>query len=239
MKVFYVALAGFYAFLFAFYLWGKEHKVQFNYPSRTLYPVFGLDVSHHQGEIDWPSVNSEKFRFVYIKATEGEGFKDKRFKSNYEKAKKSGLKVGAYHFWSFCKDPHKQVYNIVNTVPRMRGDLVPALDMETIKKCEYASKGEEKEAIKRHIMVALNELSFQYGKPPLIYTTMDFLTQHEELLGFDTKYWVRSLVGVPFLSKVDWTIWQYHNAGVVIGINGPVDLNVMKEVSDLRLIQQP
>lgn len=237
--MFYLGLACFYAFLFAFYLWGKEHKVQFNYPSRNIYPVFGLDASHHQGKIRWQDVDANRYQFVYLKATEGETFRDKRFLKNYLGAKKRGLKVGAYHFWSFCKDPFKQVQNIVDVVPRVQGDLVPALDMETIQKCEYSSQEKEEEIIGVHVKVALEELSFQYGKAPIIYTTMDFLSQHDELQNYDTEYWVRSLVGPPFLQSIDWLIWQYHNAGTVEGIDGPVDLNVMKEKSSLSKITQP
>jgi lysozyme len=40
--------------------------------------VQGLDVSHHQGEIRWGEV-PKSFSFVYIKATEGGDFKDKKF----------------------------------------------------------------------------------------------------------------------------------------------------------------
>ena len=239
MKVFYFGLVGFYTFLFAFYLWGKEHKVQFNYPSRNIYPLFGLDASHHQGEIRWDEVDSEKFKFIYLKATEGETFQDKRFIRNYEGAKSAGLKVGAYHFWSFCKDPYKQIQNIISTVPRSSGDLVPALDMETIQKCEFPSFEDEKKAIRSHSKIALEELSFQFGSPPVIYTTMDFLSQHRELQEYDTQYWVRSLVGPPFLDKIDWLIWQYHNSGSIKGVYGPVDFNVIKEKSGLKFISQP
>ena len=239
MKVFYVVFACFYACLFAFYLWGKEHKVQFNYPSSNIYPTFGLDASHHQGDIDWSSVDSDKFKFVYLKATEGENFKDKRFLDNYKKAKQKGIQVGAYHFWSFCKDPVKQVQNILSVVPRKEGDLVPALDMETIQKCGFSSHGEEIRVIKAHLNVAMAELSFQYGKSPVIYTTMDFLSQHAGLEGYKAEYWVRSLVGPPFLNRTKWLIWQYHNAGKVDGIEGPVDLNVVRENSSLKRITQP
>jgi lysozyme len=239
MRLFYLGLLSFYAFLYVFYLWGKENKVQFNYPSRNIYPVFGLDASHHQGEIDWQKIDADLYKFVYLKATEGETFRDKRFLENYQGAKKRGLKVGAYHFWSFCKDPLKQVKNIMAVVPRAQGDLVPALDMETIQKCDFASNAEEKRAIRDHVKVALEELSFQYGKPPVIYTTMDFLSQHRELQEYETEYWVRSLVGPPFLKKINWLIWQYHNSGSIDGIEGPVDLNAMKESLGLEKITQP
>ena len=42
-----------------------------NYPSESTFPVLGIDVSHHQGTVDWKRV---KTGFVYIKATEGAAF---------------------------------------------------------------------------------------------------------------------------------------------------------------------
>jgi len=239
MKFFYLVLVSFYASLIGFYFWGKEHRVQFNYPSKTLYPIFGLDVSHHQGEIDWSNVDSKTYKFVYLKATEGLDFKDKRFKDNYSFAKKSGFKVGAYHFWSFCKDPIKQVENIIDSVPKSSGDLVPALDMETIQKCGYANKNIEEQTIKNHLKIAIKELTRSFGKEPVIYTTMDFIGQHKSVLNSSATYWVRSLVGPPFISSKAWELWQFHNSGDVLGIEGPVDLNVVRELSTLKQLSQP
>lgn len=56
------------------------------------YQVKGLDVSHYQGKIDWQKVREEKdYRFVYIKATEGENFVDERFRYNWNEAKRHGM----------------------------------------------------------------------------------------------------------------------------------------------------
>ncbi|AQT43495.1 lysozyme [Bartonella apihabitans] len=62
------------------------------------YPVRGIDVSHHQGEIDWHKIKSQNISFAYIKATEGGDFKDPQFKKNWDHALEAGLRVGAYHF---------------------------------------------------------------------------------------------------------------------------------------------
>ena len=40
----------------------------FNMPSRARFPVRGIDVSHHQGTIDWAAVASAGYRFAWIKA---------------------------------------------------------------------------------------------------------------------------------------------------------------------------
>ena len=73
--------------------------LRFNYPKISQYPVRGIDVSHHQGKIEWNKVKQENIHFVYIKATEGGDFKDLEFKRNWNEASKVGLLKGAYHFF--------------------------------------------------------------------------------------------------------------------------------------------
>ncbi len=59
---------------------------RFNYPAPEQYPVQGLDVSHHQGRIEWHKIPKERYKFVYIKATEGGDHRDKNFPNNWREA---------------------------------------------------------------------------------------------------------------------------------------------------------
>ncbi len=60
--------------------------IWFVYPNSNEYPVFGLDISHHQGEIDWDKLSEQNIDFIYIKATEGDDWVDNRFKINWNQA---------------------------------------------------------------------------------------------------------------------------------------------------------
>ncbi len=166
--------------LLGFFFWGHQNKKQFNYPSTSFFDVYGLDVSHHQGEISWGQV-SDEYQFVYIKATEGESFKDKRFLENYRQAKQNGFVVGAYHFWTFCKSAKEQLENMMSVTPVSKGDLVPAIDMESAYSC-----GKDKED--DQVITDLNEINEvimrEYGKLPVVYTTNEFVKVHPEILGF-------------------------------------------------------
>ena len=53
--------------------------ILFNNPSREKYPVRGVDVSRHQGAINWKVLSQQDIAFAYIKATEGSNFVDKNF----------------------------------------------------------------------------------------------------------------------------------------------------------------
>jgi GH25 family lysozyme M1 (1,4-beta-N-acetylmuramidase) len=67
-------------------------------PAAAQPPVLGLDVSSYQTVINWGAVASAGAQFVYIKATEGTGFVNADFASQYDGAYQAGLIRGAYHF---------------------------------------------------------------------------------------------------------------------------------------------
>ena len=64
-------------------------------PPLSRYPIQGLDVSHHQKAIDWERVAADgRFRFVWIKATEGGDFRDSRFAENWEGRRRQASSQG-------------------------------------------------------------------------------------------------------------------------------------------------
>lgn len=66
---------------------------------RNIYPVMGVDISNHNGAIDFGRVSRDGISFVIIKASEGQQYRDPAFASYYREARRAGLKVGAYHFF--------------------------------------------------------------------------------------------------------------------------------------------
>ena len=59
----------------------------------------GIDVSHHNGEINWKTMSQDPcVQYVYIKATEGEKYVDAKYYRNVNEAQKYGILVGAYHY---------------------------------------------------------------------------------------------------------------------------------------------
>ena len=66
----------------------------------------GIDVSHHNGKINWKEVaKDKKIQYVYIKATTGATRVDERYASNVKNARENGLKVGSYHFLHHIVQP--------------------------------------------------------------------------------------------------------------------------------------
>src|SRR5215813_13726549 len=82
------------------------------------YEVIGVDVSRHQGPIDWRMLAGSGVNFAYIKATEGAAFRDSHFTTNWSEAAIAGVPRGAYHFLTQCRSGADQAQNFIATVPR-------------------------------------------------------------------------------------------------------------------------
>jgi lysozyme len=189
------------------------------------YKVIGVDVSNHQGDIDWPALARSNVAFAYIKATEGGDFRDKRFQLNWEGAKRAGLARGGYHFFTQCRSGAEQAKNFIGTVPREHGALPPVIDAEHMGPCRT---GQQVSNVMQELTTLLDALEANYGRRPVIYTGSEFDATYLQGQLARERFWLRSLFWPPSFRTGQWVIWQFHNAGTRAGINGPVDLNVFR-----------
>lgn len=191
-------------------------------PDRNRYPVRGIDVSHHQGRIDWRRVASDDVAFAVIKATEGGDHIDDAFARNLEEARAAGLAVGAYHFFTFCRPGGDQAKNFISVVPRDRPLLPPVVDIEFGGNCPQRPTPEQLSA---ELAAFLAPVEAAFGKPAIIYLTDEAARTYAGRITA-RPHWLRSLLQEP--DRDDWILWQYHNRGRVDGVEGDVDLNVLQ-----------
>lgn len=199
--------------------------IRFNYPDKDEFPIRGIDISHHQGEIRWPELRQEHISFVIIKATEGGDYKDPLFLENWAKSKAEGYHTGAYHFYRICKDGQEQAKNFLETVPNEADNLPPTVDLEFGGNCKTDKSQDQ---ILKEVNQFLGILEAHYKKRPIIYATNEFYTQI--LAGNVGRYpiWIRDIYKRPVLSDgKEWHIWQFANRGHLSGIDTYVDLNVL------------
>ena len=210
-------------------------------PARWLHDIHGIDVSHHQGPIDWNAVAADGVSFAFIKATAGGDFTDPRFVENWRGAAKAGIPRGAYHFFTQCRSGELQAQNFIRTVPRdsVLRDGVPrskralahVIDAEHMGPCRKQAQVPD---VVAEILTFLYRLEQYYGRRPIIYTTREFHDTYLRGRLTKEKFWIRSLVIPPTVRRADWVVWQYHNRGRRNGITGPVDLNVMRPANSRR-----
>ncbi len=186
--------------------------------------VQGVDVSHHQGPIDWRALAADQISFAYIKASEGGDYIDPRFAENWRAAAEAGLPRGAYHFFTLCKPADAQAAHFIATVPRDAAALPPAVDLEHMGPCRQGPMMTDVATEARRF---LDLLQAHYSVRPILYTTREFHDAHlTEFRG--ERFWIRSLFARPDFRERDWIIWQHHNRGHKRGVAGPVDLNAFR-----------
>lgn len=188
------------------------------------YHVHGIDISHHQGTIDWKLLSQTKHtqfpvRFVFMKATEGGDFSDSHFVANFDSAKANGFIRGAYHFYNPKTDAVRQADFFIQSVKLQPGDLPPVLDIE--------KKAKDMDQLRDDLKLWLKKVETHYGVKPIIYASYKFKTNYlNDSLFNSYPYWIAHYYVDSVKYKGDWQFWQHHDAGTIPGIDKRVDLNV-------------
>ena len=193
----------------------------------------GIDVARYQGDIDWQTVSKEKILFVYIKATEGKTYTDPKFHQNIEGAQKSGLKVGAYHFFRMTSGAREQFNHFYSQLGKYKLDLIPMIDVEK-------DDGKPKSQLQDSLDVFINLVKQKHGKKPMIYGTQrSYNTYCAPKYNNLHLYIGRYGSNAPeIIGKGSYTIWQYSEHGKINGIPKAVDLCRFRKgygVKDIKL----
>ena len=180
----------------------------------------GIDISSHQGYIDWAKVSSDKdISFVYIKATEGATYRSPHYAHNITQARRYGLLVGSYHYITSTSTIDEQFENFSKYALKSVQDLIPMLDVEVRGDWSRSqlidSVSKFCELVKHH-----------YGVQPMIYSTMGFYNKN--LAPQFNKYLLYIGRYANEAPEINWegeyAIWQYSETGIIPGIENYVDL---------------
>lgn len=195
------------------------------------YSVYGIDISRYQKDIDWKQLvdyqdKEYPIRFVFVKATEGQTFRDVKFSDNFRNARRYGLIRGAYHFYTPSVLPEEQARNFIQCVDLLPGDLPPVLDVE---QRGDKTAGELKQGVKSWLRIVEDH----YGVKPIIYASWKFKEAYlsdEELNVY--PFWIAHYYvdSVRYTGK--WHFWQYTDIATIPGISTAVDMNIFHGTID-------
>lgn len=195
--------------------------------------IRGIDVSEHNGEIDWQRVAGDDVKFVFHKVNEGT-YRDHRVSASRVAAiKRAGLLVGGYDFvrprpGRTGAEEYDMFHEIAKEVGLLqKGCLRPVIDIEASAYTGPAGPWRTRRYVKSWVERCFRRT----GHHPIIYTGKwfydGFMKGRDD---FGCKLWVAAYttrVG-PYVPQA-WdghaSFWQYTDAGVVSGIRGHVDLN--------------
>jgi lysozyme len=201
--------------------------------------VRGIDVSDHQGTVNWTAVSKSGVEFAITKATEGGTFVADSFQRNWSGIRSVGLVRGAYHFYRPRTDALAQANLFLNMVKLEPGDLPPVLDIES-------DDGVDSERIRAGIRSWLVRVESATGRRPILYTYPGFWERLGNWQEFrEYPLWIAhyTTAARPWVPGGwnTWTMWQFTDRGTVNGVTGPVDVNsfnVVKAGSQSMVVVQ-
>ena len=228
LKTISLVLAALLVLLGCLMVWGYKNRVSIFHwirgeivVNRAEYPIVGIDVSSHNGEIDFDKVKADGYSFVIIKASEGLEHHDSRFATNYDNARKSGLKVGAYHFFRKDTDGLNQAKNFLETIGWRKLDLPLVVDVEDWSN----AKNVEDERTQKNLDAMLDNLRSR-GHKVMVYTNGDGYKKYIKDGQININLWLCAFKQPDKLKHIPHQLQQYSHWGRVKGIWGDVDLNV-------------
>ena len=205
-------------------------------PPKPAKPAHGIDVSVHNGSVDWPKVKAAGFTFAYAKCSEGEDYRDPSWtKQRVTDLRAAKIQFGPYHYLrpragrSGGTEARWFVKNAYAAGWGKTGDLRPVLDFE-----ETSLPPAQTIA---YLKQAVDEVVRLTGRKPIIYTGSYFWNDHGGKTSWGCPLWLAAYdVTAPKLPNAwrEWTIWQYTATGPVKGVSSAnVDQNIARSLPHL------
>lgn len=192
------------------------------------YYVKGIDVSHHNPILNWNVLLDQNIYFAYLKATEGTTHVDRNYPYNYDLARKTNIKVGAYHFYTFSLSGKEQAQHFLNVAQFNEGDMLPAIDVEHSPSNTYNKDKAYIDGVVKELKVLENELFEHFGVHPVIYTNKDCYKLYIKDNFPHNLIWMCDLHNEPSDDIANWRIWQFSHKGELPGVDGDIDLNYFR-----------
>lgn len=184
----------------------------------------GIDVSKHQGKIDWTKVKAAGVQFAMLRAGYGryDNQKDEQFEANYKGATAAGIPVGAYHYsYATTAEQAKQEAEVFLGWIKGKNLTYPvAFDIEDKKQANLGV------SVISDIIRTFCEAVEAAGYYVVVYANKDWLTNRIDA-DCKSRYdiWLAQWTSKPTYTG-SYGMWQYTSDGAVDGIEGRVDMNI-------------
>lgn len=194
--------------------------------------IRGIDVSEHQGDIDWQAVKDSGVEFAIIRVgyrgyQSGDLFADENCQQNYEGAKAAGLKVGAYLFSQAVtvEEAQEEADFFLQCIAGWDLDLWAVYDWEYVS-AEARTANVDKRTLTDCTKTFLDAVTLA-GYQPMVYfnrSQSENRLYMEELTHYD--FWLAMYHDPIETFDYRMDMWQYTCTGSVPGIGGNVDINL-------------
>jgi len=209
----------------------------------------GIDVSHHQGTIDWAKVKKDNVDFAILRAgyrgygTSSDGIngklaQDSKFDYNAKEAIKNGIPIGAYFFSQAIneKEAIEEANFMISIIKDYKMTYPVIIDVEYSGAPNYSGRADNvTKEMRTKICDAFLKVIKNAGYTPMIYADKYFATSNLDMSKLSQyQFWLAHYTGAtkdnplakPSDYKGNYKIWQYTSKGRVNGIIGDVDMNI-------------
>lgn len=212
----------------------KQEDGVISYEGDSRYTIKrGVDVSQHQGVIDWEKVKAAGYDFAFVRmvyrgyGSTGSLNLDKYYYQNIVNAQAAGLSVGVYVFSQAVNEEEalEEAQLVIENLQDINLELPVVFDPELIREDTARTDNVTGEQFTRNT-IAFCEKIKEADYEPMIYSNMVWeasLFDLEQLA--DYPIWYADYEPVP-QSPYKFTFWQYSESGQVDGIQGAVDLDI-------------
>lgn len=182
----------------------------------------GIDISHHQGDIDFDSLKGN-IDFAMVRTSYGSFYEDKKYKQNIKGLERINVPYGFYHF-SYATSVElakKEAEGFINIIKKYNPTYPIVIDIEWSNRTEN---------VRADTLISITDticsMIEKAGYYAMIYANLDYFNNKLNDSRLD-KYdkWLAEWKSNPTYKK-SFGIWQYSSKGQIPGINGNVDLNI-------------
>ena len=198
----------------------------------TITSLTGIDVSSHQGTIDWNAVSQDGIDFAMIRCgtrgyTEGSLFADETFYTNADGAQAEGIPFGVYFFSQAINEQEaiEEAEYVLELIQGMEISCPIAYDLEDMPSYNARANDLSAEQITANAEAFCNRIK-QAGYEVMIYGNQHDLSRYD-LEHLNEEIWYAEYNGTQPTTSIPLVMWQYTSTGSVSGISTNVDLNIL------------
>ena len=192
----------------------------------------GIDVSKHNGNIDWGAVKASGIDFVIIRcgyrgSSSGALVVDPMYTANINGAKSAGLNVGVYFFSQAVNEAEavEEASMVLDLISPYSLQYPVYIDVEKSNGRGDTISADERTAVTRAFLSTVQNAGYSCG----VYSNkLWFENRINTGSLLDYKIWLAQYVDLPTYTATRYDMWQYTSKGQVPGIGGNVDMNVLK-----------
>lgn len=192
----------------------------------------GIDVSSHQGVIDWSAVAADEIDFAFLRIaargyTEGTLRADQMFETNYAAAVEQGLDVGVYIFSQAVSEEEaiEEADYVLSLLGGRELQMPIVFDWETMDNTEARTDGVDSKTVTDAALAFCRRVE-EAGYESTVYCNgMVGYLRYDLARMQDLELWYADYNSFPNFAY-EFKLWQYSQTGTVNGIAGNVDLNL-------------